>query len=91
MLRLIDLAPKPRGFALENSSERSISPLESPGLARPGRRPAVNAVYSRTISVATAALASNRKWLSAREKIIGNGLLQLEIRYLAGPPGPERV
>ena len=56
------------------------------------RRPAVNAVYSRAISVATAALAFNRKWLSAREKIIDNGSLQLEIRpHLAGPPGSGRV
>ena len=47
---------------------------------------AVNAVYSRAISVATAALAFHRKWLSAREKIIENGSLQLEIRHLAGPP-----
>jgi len=34
----------------------------------------------------TAALAFHRKWLSAREKIIENGWLQLEICHLAGPP-----
>ena len=45
---------------------------------------AVSAVYSRAISVATAALAFHRKWRSAREKIIENGSLQLEIRHLAG-------
>ena len=33
-----------------------------------------------------AALAFCRKGLSAREKIIENGTLQLEIYYLAGPP-----
>ena len=33
-----------------------------------------------------AALAFCRKGLSAREKIIENGSLQLEIYYLAGPP-----
>ena len=33
-----------------------------------------------------AALAFCRKWISAREKIIENGSLQLEIYYLAGPP-----
>ena len=33
-----------------------------------------------------AALAFCRKELSAREKIIENGSLQLEIYYLAGPP-----
>ena len=83
MLRLIDLAPEPRGFARENSSEYSTLPLESPARSAPG---AVNAIYSRAISAATAALAFHRKWLSAREKIIENGSLQLEIRHLAGPP-----
>ena len=54
---------------------------------------AINAVYSRAISVATVALGFYRKWLSAREKIIENGSLQLEIRHLAGRPrpGPGRV
>ena len=47
---------------------------------------AVDAVQSLTNSVVMAALASHRKGLSAREKIVENGSLQLEICYLVGPP-----
>ena len=59
--------------------------LLGPAWSAPG---AVNAVYSRAISVATAALAFRRKWLSAREKVIENGSPQLEIRHLAWWPRP---
>ena len=67
------------GTAGEQQGQSSLGPARS----APG---AVNAAYSRAISVVTAALAFHRKWLSAREKIIENGSLQLEIRHLAGPP-----
>ena len=43
---------------------------------------AVNAANNRTISAATAVLAFHHKWLSAREKFIENGSLQLEISRL---------
>ena len=54
-----------------------------PARSAPG---AVNAVYNRATSIATAALAFYREWLSAREKIVENGSLQLEIRHLAWRP-----
>ena len=40
----------------------------------------------RTNHAARPVLASYRPWLSAREKIIENGSLQLEICYPAGLP-----
>ena len=86
MLRLVDLAREPRGFA----RGKFIRIIDfAARVARSGRVPGVvNAVYSCKISIATAALTFHRKWVSAHEKIIGDGLLQLEIRHLAGQPRP---
>ena len=72
----------PGKIHLNNQLRRSGRPL-GPDRSAPA---AVDAVQSLTNSVAMAALASHRKVLSAREKIIENGSLQLEIYYLAGPP-----
>ena len=59
-------------------------------LRRSGRARSVLVVTEanqrRTNHVAMAALTSYRPWLSAREKIIENGSLQLEICYPAGLP-----
>ena len=57
---------KPFGFQAKTQSGGGTN-RSAPG--------AVNAVYSRAISAATAALAFHRKWLLAREKIIENGTL----------------
>ena len=44
-------------------------------------------VYSRAISVATAALAFHRKWLSAREKIIEKDIAPVPAgQMVANPP-----
>ena len=72
----------PGKFHWNNQLCRSGRPL---GPARPGVA-AVDAAESLTNSVALAVLASHRVWISAREKIIENGSLHLEICHPVGPP-----